>query len=118
MGFIVGLPTSEMCNWVLLVVDRYSKYAAFIFAPKECFVEQVSHLLFKHVVRYWGLPRSIVSDQDTRFTGLFWTELFNLIGFGLNFSTSFHPQSDRQTERINDLLELYLRHYVCANQKD
>ena len=118
MDFIVGLPTSDGCNWVLVVVDRYSKYATFIPAPKECSAEQAARLFFKHVVKYWGLPRSIVSDRDTRFTGRFWTELFKLMGSELNFSTSFHPQSDGQTERVNALLELYLRHYVSANQRD
>jgi len=114
----VGLPTSERCNWVLVIVDRYSKYATFIPASKECSAEQAAHLFFKHVVKYWGLPRSIVSDRDTRFTRQFWTELFKLMGSELNFSTSFHPQSDGQTERVNALLELYFRHYVSAKQKD
>jgi len=62
IDFIVGLPTSEGCNWVLVVVDRYSKYATFLPAPKECSAEQAAHLFFKHVVKYWGLPRSIISD--------------------------------------------------------
>jgi len=61
MELIVGLPTSEGYNWVLVIVDRYSKYATFIPTPKECSTEQATHLFFKHVVNYWGLPRSIVS---------------------------------------------------------
>ena len=69
MDFIMGLPTSRACNWVLMVVDRYSKDATFIHAPKECSAEQAACLFFKHVVKYWGLPQSIVSDRDTRFTG-------------------------------------------------
>ena len=64
------------------------------------------------------MPESIVSDRDPRFTGSFWTVLFKLLGSQLNFSTSFHPQSDAQTERLNALLELYFRHYVSANQRD
>ena len=60
----------------------------------------------------------IVSDRDGRFTGRFWTELFKLMGSDLNFSTSFHPQTDGQTERADGLLEVYLRHYVSANQQD
>ncbi|GMI95203.1 hypothetical protein HRI_003189600 [Hibiscus trionum] len=47
-----------------------------------------------------------------------WIELFKILSSDLNFSTSFHPQSDRQTEHVNALLELYLRHYVSANQRD
>jgi len=118
MDFIMGLPTSDGCYWVLVVVDRYSKYSTFIPAPKECSAKLATRLFFKHVVKYWGLPRSIVSDRNTLFTGRFWTELFKLMWSELNFSTSFHSQSDGQTERVNALLELYLRHYVSANQKD
>jgi len=103
---------------VLVIVDWCSKYATFIPALKECSVEQAAHLFFKHVVNYWSLPRSIVNDWDTRFTARFWTELFKLIGFELNFSTSFNSQSDGQTERVNALFKLYLRNYVNANQKD
>ncbi|KAL7116077.1 hypothetical protein ACP275_04G220700 [Erythranthe tilingii] len=61
---------------------------------------------------------SIISDRDPRFTGRLWTELFKLLGSELCFSTSFHPQTDGQTERVNALLECYLRHFVGANQKD
>ncbi|KAK3006876.1 hypothetical protein RJ639_015460 [Escallonia herrerae] len=65
-----------------------------------------------------GLPKIIVSDRDPRFTGKFWTELFKLLGLELHFSTSFHPQTDGQTERVNALLECYLQHFVSANQTD
>ncbi|GKV30882.1 hypothetical protein SLEP1_g39653 [Rubroshorea leprosula] len=77
-----------------------------------------ARLFFKHVVKYWGLPRIIISDRDPRFTGKFWRELFKLMGSDLHFSPSFHPQTDGQTERVNALLELYLRHFVSANQHD
>ena len=70
------------------------------------------------VVKYWGLPGAIISDRDARFTGKFWTELFRLLGSQLHFSTSFHPQTDGQTEQMNCLLEEYLRHFVSANHKD
>ncbi|GKA96661.1 putative nucleotidyltransferase, ribonuclease H [Tanacetum coccineum] len=72
----------------------------------------------RSLLEYWGVPYVIVSDRDPRFTGRFWTELFKIMGTDLNFSTSFHPQTDGQTERVNALLELYLRHYVSANQHD
>ncbi|GMQ12089.1 hypothetical protein CsSME_00054546 [Camellia sinensis var. sinensis] len=118
MDFIVALPKSEGCKTILVVVDRFSKYATFIAAPNECSAEETAKLFFKHVVKYWGLPQSIISDRDSRFTGKFWTELFKLMGSALHFSTSFHPQTDGQTERVNALLELYLRHFVNANQHD
>ena len=102
----------------MVVVDRFSKYDIFIPAPAKCPAEVAAPLFLKHMVKYWGLPKTIVSDRDGRFTGRFWTELFKLMGSDLNFSTSFHPQTDGQTERVNGLLEVYLRHYVSANQQD
>ncbi|XP_021721483.1 uncharacterized protein LOC110689045 [Chenopodium quinoa] len=83
-----------------------------------CGAEETTSLFFKHIVKYWGLPQSIISDRDTRFTSIFWTELFRLIRSDLNMSSSHHRQSDGQTKRFNGLLEEYLRHFVSANQKD
>lgn len=118
MDFIIGLPKSEGCGNIIVVVDRFSKYAIFIPVPSKFSAEDVARLFLKHVVKYWGIPKTIVSDRDARFTGKFWLELFKLMGTELNFSTSFHPQTDGQTERVNALLEIYLRHYVSANQSD
>ena len=64
------------------------------------------------------MPKYIISDRDPRFTRKSWTKLFKLMGLELHFSTSYHPQKDGKTERVNALLELYLRHFVSANQKD
>ncbi|CAL1380625.1 unnamed protein product [Linum trigynum] len=118
MDFIIGLPKVEGCGSIMVVVDRFSKYGVFIAGPKDMTAEDAARLFFKHVVKYWGIPVSIVSDRDGRFTGKFWRELFKMMGSDLNFSTSFHPQTDGQTERVNALVEVYLRHYVSANQKD
>ena len=118
MDFIVGFPKVDGFGSIMVVVDRFSKYGVFIPATKNCPAEEAAQLFFKNVVKYWGLPQSIISDRDGRFTGKFWTELFKLLGTNLRFSTSFHPQTDGQTERINGLLELYLRHYVSATQRD
>ena len=90
----------------------------FLAAPKDCTVEEAAHLFFKGMVKYWGLLKTIISDRDPRFIEKFWTKLFNIVGSTFHFSTSFHPQTDGQTERANGLLELYLRHFVCANQRD
>ncbi|RVW66447.1 Transposon Tf2-12 polyprotein [Vitis vinifera] len=117
MDFIIGLPSRGQ-RLYHSGVDRFSKYATFIAAPTDCTAEETARLFLKHVVKYWGLPKFIISDRDPRFTGKFWTELFKLMGSELHFSTSFHPQTDGQTERVNALLELYLRHFVSANQKD
>ncbi|KAH9657886.1 Endonuclease [Citrus sinensis] len=118
MDFITSLPKSEGCGSIMVVVDRYSKYATFIAAPVDCKADEAARLFVKHIVKFWGVPKSIVNDRDPRFTGRFWTELFKMLGTDLKFSTSFHPQTDGQTERINGLLEMYLRHYVSAHQRD
>ena len=91
MDFIVLLPMSKGCNLILEVVDRYAKYATFVPAPKEFSTKLATHLFFTHVVKYLGLPHSILSDWDPCFTRRFWMELFKLMGYALNFSTSFHP---------------------------
>ncbi|KAL0402123.1 UNVERIFIED_CONTAM: Transposon Tf2-12 polyprotein [Sesamum latifolium] len=103
---------------IIVVVDRLSKYATFITAPKHVTTEGMAHLFFKHIVKYWGLSKDIVSDRDSRFTGVFWTELFKILGSKLSMSTSYHPQFDGQTERFNSMLEEYLRHFVRGTQKD
>ncbi|KAL3499013.1 hypothetical protein ACH5RR_041745 [Cinchona calisaya] len=118
MDFIVGFPKSEGCQTIMVVVDRFSKYGTFIAASKDCPAEEAARLFMKHIIKYWGVPRTIVSDRDPRFTGKFWTELFELLGSELNMSTSSHPQTDGQTERANALLELYLRHYVSSTQQN
>lgn len=118
MDFISGFPKVEGMRSIFVVVDRFSKYAIFIAAPHACPAEVAAGLFHKFVVKYFGLPEDIVSDRDTRFTGRFWTVLFGLMGSELKFSTANHPQTDGQTERMNQLLEEYLRHYVTASQKN
>ncbi|KAL0434636.1 UNVERIFIED_CONTAM: hypothetical protein Sradi_0171500 [Sesamum radiatum] len=65
-----------------------------------------------------GLAKDIVSDRNSRFTGLFWTELFKILESKLFMSSNYHPQSDGQTERFNSMPEEYLRHFVRGTLKD
>ncbi|KAK3040841.1 hypothetical protein RJ639_029185 [Escallonia herrerae] len=100
LDFITGLPKVEELGTILVVVDRFSKYASFIAALKYCSAEEKAQLFFKYV----GMPQDIVSDRDSRFTGNFWTELFKLLGSQLSMSSSYHPESDGQTEWFNSML--------------
>ncbi|KAL0437391.1 UNVERIFIED_CONTAM: Transposon Tf2-11 polyprotein [Sesamum radiatum] len=118
IDYISGLPKVGNLGSIIVMVDRLSKYATFIAASKHVTAEGTAHLFFKHIVKYWGLPKDIVSARDSRFTDVFWTELFKIIGFKLYMSSSYHPQSDGQTERFNSVLEEYLRHFVRGTQKD
>ncbi|KAL0412939.1 UNVERIFIED_CONTAM: Transposon Ty3-I Gag-Pol polyprotein [Sesamum radiatum] len=115
--YISGLPKVGDLGSIIVVVDRLSKYATFIAAPKHVTAEGMTHLFFKHIVKYWGLPKNIVSDRDSRFTGVFWIELFKIHESKLSISSSYHPQSDGQTERFNSMLEEYLQHFVRAQKR-
>jgi hypothetical protein len=118
MDFVGGFPTVEGMSAVMVVVDRFSKYAVFIAVPATCSAELAANLFFANLVQIFGLLEDIVSDRDPRFTGRFWTALFNMMGSDLKFSTGYHPQTDGQTERVNALLEDYLRHYASTSQKN
>ena len=94
MDFITGF--SKVCDFksIFVVVDRFSKYSMFILALDACPTKEEARLFFSHVVKHFGLPRGIVSDRDAQFTGLFWIELFKLLGSKLKFSTANHPQTN------------------------
>lgn len=94
MDFISGMAKSKGQKSILVVVDRFSKYAIFMPAPHACPADKAAELFFKHVVKYFSVPKDIISDRDAQFTERFWTVLFNLMGTELKFSTANHPQTD------------------------
>ena len=77
----------------------------------------VANLFFKEVVRLHGLPRSIVSDRDTRFVGHFWRTLWKKLGTKLRFSAAYHPQTDGKTEVVNRSLGNPLRSLAGEHPK-
>jgi hypothetical protein len=120
MGFVGPLPESgeRKYDYILVVVDKFSKRVSFIPCHKAINAVQTARLLLDHVVRYWGLPSSIISDRDPRWTGTMWTELFTAMGTKLRRSSAYHPQTDGQTERANRSLEAGLRAYVNSKGND
>jgi hypothetical protein len=94
------------------VVDRLTKFSHFYAIPTQCSVVQVVELFFREVFRLHGLSRNIISDRDNQFIGTFWRELFRLVGTELTPNTSYHPQTDGQTEIVNKWVVEYLRNYV------
>ena len=89
-----------------------TKSAHFLAIKVSHSIEQLAQLYVKEVVRLHGVPKSIVSDRDGRFTSHFWECVQNALGTKLKFSTAFYPQTDGQTERVNQILEDMLR--ACA----
>jgi hypothetical protein len=117
MDFIVRLPkTLDGYDAIMVCIDRLSKMAHFIPGRTTDDAKAVSQLYLANVFRLHGLPKVIVSDRDSRFTGNFWKNLQKLLGTKLAMSTSYHPQTDGQTERTNRTLEQMLRAFVNYRQ--
>ena len=117
MDFITGLPKVQGKDCLYVMVDRLTKFAHFFSISSDYFAAQVVELFFREVFKLHGLPKTIVSDRDSRFTGAFWQELFRVAGSKLATSTIYHPQSDGQTEIVNKWIEGYLRNYVTGQKQ-
>lgn len=109
MDFIEGLPVSGSANAILVVVDKFSKFAHFITLKHPFTAQSVAQLFLDNVYHLHGLPKSIILDRDKIFTILFWQSLFKAVGTSLCLSSSYHPQTDGQTERVNQCLKTFLR---------
>jgi transposase InsO family protein len=77
----------------------------------------IARVFFSEIVRLHGVPKRIISDRGSVFTRRFWMSFQEALGTQLNFSTAYHPETDGQTERMNQTLEDILRMYVMDQQK-
>ena len=124
MDFITKLPkskdptTTEVYDAIMVIVDRLTKYAIMLPFKEKYNAEQLAFLLLDRLIRDHSIPESITSDRDKLFTSNYWKTLLGIIGTKLRMSTAYHPQTDGQTERANQTLETYLRHYVNKKQNN
>jgi len=92
--------------------------AHFIPCTKTTYASRVAKLYFNEIVKLYGLPQTIVSDRDARFTSYFWKTLWHMVGTKLKFSTAYHPQIDGQTEVVNKSLGNLLRCLVSDHNRN
>nr|GEY06133.1 putative reverse transcriptase domain, ribonuclease H-like domain, aspartic peptidase domain protein [Tanacetum cinerariifolium] len=110
MDFIVGLPrTSSGYDSIWVIVDRLTKLAHFIPVKTKDSIEKLTQLYLKEIVCRKGVPMSIISDRDSKFTSRFWRSLQGVLGTRLDMSTEYHPEMDGQCERTIQTLEDMLR---------
>lgn len=122
MDFITDLPVSRFDNneydSILVVVDRYTKMTRYIPVTKTIDAVQLATKFIDQIVRFFGIPKGIVSDRGSVFTSNYWSELCYQLRVTRRLSTAFHPQTDGQTERQNQTLEAYLRSYCNESKND
>jgi hypothetical protein len=117
MDFVDGLPRSVGFNCIMVVVDKFSRYAHFVPLSHPYTALSVATAYMKEIFKLHSLPRAIVSDRDPIFTSKVQKELFKQSDTQLHMSSAHHPESDGQTERVNQCMEKdYLRCYVHSCQ--
>jgi transposase InsO family protein len=115
MNFIVGLPrTQSGYDSIWVIVDRLTKVAHFIPVKTTYSGPQLVELYMSRIVYLHGVPKKIVSNRGTQFTSKFWERLHETLDTQLCFSSAYHPQTNGQTERVNQIREDMLR--ACALQ--
>ena len=108
IDFITGLPISQGYDAIIVVVDRFTKYV--IAVPTTGEVSSMGTA--KHVWKQFGIPRKVISDRGPQFAAQFMKDLHQLVGMKTNISMAYHPQTDGQTERMNQEIEQYLCIFV------
>ena len=116
MDFITSLPKSKGKSVIMVIVDRLTKYTHFCALSHPFKASTVATAFMEIVQNLHGSPKIIVSDIDPIFTGHFWIELFSFLGTQLANSSSYHPQSDGQTEIVNKCMEGYLHCFASDKQ--
>ncbi|KAF7640861.1 hypothetical protein LDENG_00009320, partial [Lucifuga dentata] len=115
LDFVTGLPPSGGHTVILTIVDQCSKMAHFLPLPKLPTAKETAKLMLQPVFRLHGFPADVVSDRGPQFSSIFWREFCMLVGASVSLTSGFHPQSNGQTERMNQEMETVLR---CVASQD
>ncbi|QRV99033.1 Retrotransposable element Tf2 protein [Ceratobasidium sp. AG-Ba] len=115
---ITGLPESEGFDAILTVVDRLSRMVHFIPTTSRASAADVANLFVTYVWKLHGLPSKTISDRGPQFNSAFLKQLYKRLDIKPSLSTAFRPQTDGLAERLNPVVEIYLRHYVAYKQDD
>jgi hypothetical protein len=118
MDFIGPFPEVKGSNYLWVIICRMTSMVHLILVHTQMTAFELSWIYRCEIVRLHGLPSSIVSDHNLKFTSKWWQELHKILGTRLLMSMSFHPQMDGQTERANQNVGQIFRTVVCANQRD
>jgi hypothetical protein len=119
MDLITSLPkTRQGHDAIVVMVDRLTKMTHFVAVKGTITAKELADVFYNTVFKLHGMPTSIVSDRDSKFTSMFWQQLMARVGTVLRMSTAYHPQTDGQTERMNRVLEDMLRNYVDPTHND
>jgi transposase InsO family protein len=110
MIFIVGLPNiSQKHDSIWVIIDRLTKTAHFLLVHTTYTAKKYAEVNLEQIIRLHGVPRTIISDRGAQFVARFWEQLQSSLGTKLIRSSAYHPQTDGQTERVNQILEDMLR---------
>ena len=122
IDFITDLPlardlyTNKISDAILVLVDKLTKHAMYIATTEDLDAEGLADIMWREFLLLRGMMRNLISDRGSLFTSKFWTTLCWHLGAKRKLSTAFHSQTDRQTERQNQVLEHYLRVYSNYKQ--
>ncbi len=124
MDFITKLPLSKDTTMgleydsILTVVDRLTKWIYFLLYKELWIAEQLADVIYRHVASIHRWPREWITDRDTKFASKFWQALMTRLGTKSKLSTAYYLQTDGQIERLNQIVEQYLRFFVNFQQDD
>jgi len=118
MDFIKQLPPLEGFIEIFIIINQLTKQAMFILAHRSIDAPGLAYLFIQHIFSKHGVPLHITSDRESEFVSRFFKSLATALQMKLHHTSGYYPEADRQTKRMNQTLEQYLRTYCNYQQSD